>query len=226
MSEDRIIELSRIERQLILYVYFSSPRIKEKGEIQRWYGIPQSTMYKDLKDLRDAGLISVKYDSMLNEYVDDESESKYESEKDTKPRRKHLDRLNRLVRCLHELSNDEMDYDYETTDFIKGKVSCKDRYVEMFPEVSARTMERDFNVLTNIGYPMRYNRETQQYDFYDDSNSDMDDLGRVYGVFYDKEQRKLCRKCGDGYDYEIQRNYLEEIRGKRLGLPLEEWEPY
>lgn len=229
-----IIELKKIERQLVLYKYFGSDCIKEKDEALSLYGIPTSTIYKDIKDLTDAGLISIRYDATLKEYVRSDARDKYDISNEKPTRARHLLKLRRLGRCMRELYNDPTSYEYEFDDeddenysvvFIRGEKSCKDYYRELFPDVSARTMERDFITLTRIGYPIRYNRELQRYDFFDAMSLDSD-YCTVPGVFYDKEKGQLCRKCGEYYDMELQENYLESIRGMRAGLPVDEWAPY
>ena len=61
-----VIELNKLERQIILYQYLNSPVIKGKLDQEELYGIPVSTIYKDMRDLRDAGLIHIKWKSGLN----------------------------------------------------------------------------------------------------------------------------------------------------------------
>lgn len=233
MGEEKIIVLKKIERQLILYRYLGSPCIKMRDEVLSLYDIPASTIYKDMKDLTDAGLINLRYDAELDEYVCSQKANNYDPSKDKPNRVKHLKRLNRLARCLDELTNDPMSYEYTDEDeegnydviFIKGEKSCKEHYMEMFPNESVRTMQRDFITLTNAGFPVRYNREFGCYEFFTFGEYE-DDYYFVDGVFKDSETGKICRKCGGYNDYEIQENYFESIRGKRKGLPRDEWEPY
>jgi hypothetical protein len=59
--EEYKIVLTKIERQIVLYKYFNSPRIKGKINSKELYGIPVSTIYKDLKDLKDADLVYIKW---------------------------------------------------------------------------------------------------------------------------------------------------------------------
>lgn len=239
MEEEKIIELKKIERQLILYKYFDSPCIKMREKALSLYGLPASTIYKDMKDLTDAGLINLTYDEFSDEYVwaEDGNENKYNPAADKPCRVRHLNRLYRLGRCMRELYNDPMgfecifedDHGYEgeliDVKFRKGEKSCKDIYQELFPGLSARTMERDFQTLTRIGYPIHYNRELQSYEFYEEFDEEWEEYPYIYGVFRDKETGKLCRKCGEKYDLDMQENFLESIRGKRQGLPLDEWMP-
>lgn len=218
MSET-IIVLKKIERQLILYKYFSSPCIKENCDLEKHYGIPTSTIYKDKKDI---------YDAVYNK--------SYDEHKDKPTRVRHINRLRRLIWCLDNLNNDPTVYEYvyddpfdshndaHTVVFDMGKKSCKDYYFERYPELSISTMQRDFRLLTRIGYPIRYNPVLQKYDFYEESFDG--DYPYVAGVFYDNEKRRLCRRCGEYYDNELQENYEAAIIGMRSGRPVEEWEPY
>lgn len=233
MSEERVIVLKKVERQLILYRYFSSQRIKEANEIFEYYGIPVSTMYKDLADLRDAGLGAFKYDKNGNMFVEVKEASEYDPKADKPTRVRHLNRLKRLAMCMDGLYNDPMTYEavYDNPEddedysivFYRGEKSCAECYREMFPDVTARTMQRDFQTLSNIGYRISYNRILRQYDFYE-APTDVDDWW-VEGVFRD-ETGKLCRRCSPNTDFEMQENYQEAIEGMRMGLPRDEWEPY
>lgn len=175
--EEQIIQLKKIERQLILYKYFSSPCIKEKTEAMSLYGIPTSTIYKDMADLRDAGLVSIEYNEAGREYVRSSREKSYDATKDKPTRVRHLARLKRLAWCMDNLSNDPTTYEYEYEDpmnpdndnhtvvFDMGKKSCKDCYFQEFPGLSISTMQRDFKILSRIGYPIKYNFVLQKYDF-------------------------------------------------------------
>lgn len=225
MAENRKIYLKKLERQLIFYKYFGSPCVKERKKALSLYGIPVSTIYKDMKDLTDAGLINLVFDSVKEEYVCNNQEHVYDAGLDKPNRRKHLKRLRRLGICMRELCNDpaEVGYDENNRSYIKkGAKSCKDYYHELFPEESVRTMQRDFQVLTRIGYPIRYNRELQRYDFYDDRDYDWE-CPYIAGIYREAETGKLCRICGGENDLEMQYNYIEEVRGMRQGLPEEEW---
>lgn len=228
------IELNKIERQIILYRYFTSPAIKGKLDSRELYGIPVSTIYKDMKDLKDAGLINIKWKPGSNgsqgEYVTvygnrdsgkdserisvDHNDTKPGTAMDTGARLRHLRRLKRLCIMTDKLSNDELSVDYFAGKIQRGK-SCMEHYRELFPGLSDRTMERDFQTLSRIGYPIRYNRELRYYEFYE--VIDEEDPW-VYGVWYEKETGKLMRSAGGDYDMSKQETHMDEIMDIRKGL--------
>ena len=228
------IELNKIERQIILYRYFTSPADKGKLDSKKLYGIPVSTIYKDMKDLKEAGLINIKWkpgsDGSQGKYVtvygdcgtDTDAEKISKDHNDANPdtpsgtgaRLRHLKRLERLCIMTDKLSNDELSVDYFEGKIQRGK-SCREHYRELFPGLSDRTMERDFQTLTRIGYPIRYNRELRYYEFYE--VVDEEDPW-VYGVWYEKETGKLMRRTGDDYDMSKQETHMDEILDIRQGL--------
>ena len=67
-------------------------------------GIGRRMIQRDLKDLKDAGLVSVNYVRKAQGYVKEKQRPKFNE--DTEPRRKaHLKRLNRLGRLMSGLEN-------------------------------------------------------------------------------------------------------------------------
>lgn len=65
--------------------------------------------------------------------------------------------------------------DYPEGTIRRGK-TCKDYYKEMYPKLSDRTMQRDFQVLSRVGFPIRYNRSLRYYEFFEEDL----EPGRVY----------------------------------------------
>ncbi len=226
MEEYKIV-LTKIERQIVLYKYFNSPRIKGKINSKELYGIPVSTIYKDLKDLKDADLVSIKWRPGKNggegKYVrlwGDEKNSSQEKKRDTckdsKRRTNHLHRLSRLCNLITTLWNEELQVDYCDGTIKKGK-TCRDHYKEMYPELSDRTMQRDFKTLSRVGFPIRYNRSLRYYEFFEDD----EEWPWVGGVFYDKKERKLKRIVSEKTDCPKQSLHMEEILDIREGLNCE-----
>ncbi len=73
----------------------------------------------------------------------------------------HLKRLNRLGTLMSGLSNEDIPLwekkDNEESGDVQEYVTAKDSYKELFPGLSERTRQRDFQVLRNIGYNVFYN---------------------------------------------------------------------
>jgi hypothetical protein len=151
-------------------------------------------LQRDVKDLIDAGLISVMFSKEKQAYIKSNQEVSFHEDKKKPNRTKHLKMLNRQGTLMRKLNNEEIrseeKYDRKTY------TSCKDVYEQLFPEESARTRQRDFQTLYRIGYPIKYNRKIQYYEFYDNTGNRME-----FGVF--KEDGQLKRKMG-ATDFEEQ----------------------
>ncbi len=152
--------MEKIERQLRLYELVCGYAITSFEAIEKEF--PNSgrrTIQRDLRDLKDAGLVSVNYVRKAQGYVKEKQRPKFNE--DTEPRRKaHLKRLNRIGRLMSELYNEDIPLwekkDNEEDGDVRDYVSSKDSYHELFPGLSERTRQRDFEVLSRLGYQVFY----------------------------------------------------------------------
>ena len=192
MSEEKII-LSKIERQILLYETFCNFTGWELETIYEVLPISRRTLQRDVKDLTDAGLISVRFSKKEQSYVPSEKEIQFHEDTENKYRNRHLKRLSRVGKLIMSLYNDEVS---EEKRFVRSDyISCKDHYQQLFPNISTRTMERDFLIMNRLGYHIKFNRQIQYYEFYDNSNYRVD-----FGVF--KEDGVLKRIINnEAYDY-------------------------
>lgn len=115
-------------------------------------------LQRDLADLRDGGLVSVKYSRKGRGYVKTGIPKFNEN---VPPRRKaHLRRLNRLGRLLSELKNEDiplwMKKDNQADGCMEQYVTAKDCYQELFSGLSERTRQRDFETLRRLGHQISY----------------------------------------------------------------------
>ena len=166
-------KMPKIERQLRLYKLVCGYAITEFTAMEEVFSYKNKRMIqRDLKDLRDAGLVSVKYSRKAKGYVKEKKMPEFNSE--TKPRRQaHLKRLNRLGTLMEMLVNEDIPLwekkeNEEEGDFREYQTS-KDSYNELFPGLSERTRQRDFEVLRNIEYGVFYDHKDHcfyQDDFY------------------------------------------------------------
>lgn len=177
----KLVPLKKIERQLLIFHIFIHNTFVQFDTVKYWLKADDSylrTFYRDLKELNDAGLITTYYDYDEKGYID-----KGMSEISSVARGRyleHLTRLNRLGRCMTELTQDDVDeplleaqiYDKEWWNDEVGQewyidvntlYSCKDCYKELFPNVSERTMQRDFKLLSKIGYEISFNPNLHYY---------------------------------------------------------------
>ena len=154
-------KMERIDRQLRLYELVCSYAVTGFETIEEAFpGIGRRMIQRDLKDLKDAGLVSVNYVKKAQGYV----KQRPEFNEDTKPRRKaHLKRLNRIGRLMSELYNEDIPLwekkDNEEEGDVRDYVTSKDSYNELFPGLSERTRQRDFEVLCRIGYQVTYDHQ-------------------------------------------------------------------
>lgn len=174
MSKKNSIVLTRLERQLLLYDIFYYLEEVERRDITDRLPIDVRMMQRDLQDLTDAGLIKIKYSGKQKAYIRNGVPA---ASYGTEARRKaHLQRLRRIGILMHCLENDEVDVKEL---FQRGNyISCAEHYRELFPEVSERGRQRDFNVLCRIGYPIVYIREIGYYAMWCENR-----LRNTFGVF-------------------------------------------
>lgn len=156
MEESR----SRIERQLRLYELVCGYAITSFEAIAEVFpDMSRRMIQRDLKDLKDAGLVSVKYVRKAKGYVKEKQTPGFNEK--TGPRRKaHLKRLHRIGRLMRELYNEDIPLyekkDNEAEGEVQEYVTSKDSYNELFPGLSERTRQRDFHVLCRLGYQVFY----------------------------------------------------------------------
>lgn len=220
----KALVLKKVERQLIIYKYLASGRLLEREDVLHLYDIPTSTIYKDIQDIEDSGYIKLKYNENNRLYEESNEKSTYNENEDRPNHRAHIKRLARLIWCMRFLFNDlpEIDYDENGKPYIKQEKTCADYYMEQFSDESIRTMNRDFETLTRIGYVVKYNRVLGRYDFFDDDFYTWEDYPWCYGVFYSKKYG-LCKLIGEEYDMPIQDNLEEETLAIKNGTYEENW---
>ena len=163
---ENLIELNQVERQLILYDVFQTFDKVTYGDIRFVFKkIDKRTLQRDVRDLMNAGLISVKYSKSEQAYlqVGEPSDAITTDKKISEKKRKHLKRLRRLAGCMR----------------LVNEANPVDLYFEMFPESSERMRQRDFETLRHIGYEAGYDRNYGEYIVQNDYVSAYDG----YGIF-------------------------------------------
>lgn len=158
--------LPRIERQLRLYECVCRCGITVFGIVCEFFPYNMRLLQRDLADLRDAGLVAVKYSKKAGGYI--KTGVPAFDQKAAPRRRAHLVRLNRLGRLMSELENEDVPWEEKKENQENGEeqeyFTAKDSYNQLFPGLSERTRQRDFEVLRNIGYWVRYNVEEHYFD--------------------------------------------------------------
>ena len=114
------VKISKLERQLRLYEILLPYAIAEFGVICQVFPYNKRLLQRDLADLKDAGLVAVKYSRKGKGYVKMGIPGFKE---DAPPKRKtYLKKLNRLGRLLSELVNEDVSLDEKKENQAEGNL--------------------------------------------------------------------------------------------------------
>lgn len=154
----------KLHRQLKLFHIFYFSQVIEMADIKSLICVSDKTIFRDINELKEAGLIDVEYSKKHNGYVH-KRERKCPFDEPmvfkSEPKNLHIGRLRRLARIMIDFRwHEEIPY-YELEG--EEQKSCSDLYRELFPELSKKTMQRDFKDLNEIGYEIRYSKYDKCY---------------------------------------------------------------
>ncbi|AKL94573.1 transcriptional regulator [Clostridium aceticum] len=145
-------------RQLLLFHMFYYSEVLEPIEIKSLLKVSNRTIARDLHELQRAGLINVVFSKKEKGYI--HQDNRYPCAKqplvfsENKANNRHLEKLIRLATIMIELAgHTEISY-YDCSP--KEQETCSSWYKKKFPNVSKRTMQRDFQELSKIGYEISY----------------------------------------------------------------------
>lgn len=161
-------KIPKISRQLILLHIFLCSKVIKIKEITNLIKINNKTILRDLQELQNAGLLSIKFSRKEKGYIHINNDNCCTFSEpifsDNKAKNIHLEKLIRLatimieLRCHEGLHCNENGY--------KNGETCSSWYKRKFPNVSRKTMQRDFIELDEIGYEIKYNRSEKCYMVY------------------------------------------------------------
>lgn len=160
--------MEKVSRQLILFHIFFCCTVVEWIEITNLIEVSRRTILRDINDLKNAGLINIRYSSRQKGYVhvDYKNSCPFLAPVygDNKKENMHLDKLIRLATIMMGL-RDHIEEPYDPYDpyQVKDQETCSSWYKKQFPHISTRTMQRDFKQLNMIGYDISYDREQGCY---------------------------------------------------------------
>ena len=186
---------SKMIRQLSLYQNIRKTWYHGPDELMERFKISRRMLQRDLKDLRDAGVIRLTLDKKDNNYIE-ASEPPVFDESVTGRRHQHLVRLKRLITLMDNLERTDMDkishYESELEDYDWYKEcmvedpekfppedlgdppvmpvleDIKASYYSLFPESNERMRQRDFSALNDAGYTIYYSHKYKTIIFEDD----------------------------------------------------------
>lgn len=143
------------QRQLLLYeILYASHEVTIDDLMSRLKS-SKKTIQRDIEDLTDAGLIKLRYSRKDKSYKHEVATGVI-AEPEGTARYAHLKKLRRLAIFMEELS-DASDCSFDV------EYNCKERYFELFPDVSERTRMRDYEILAGIGYTIRWDEYEKRH---------------------------------------------------------------
>lgn len=182
---------SKMTRQLQIYYLLTTSKIIGPDDIMNTFRITRRMLQRDLKDLRDCGLINVKYDRASDNYIIAGDAVFDETAKDR--RKQHLIRLYRIGSLIHQLGKVSSDgiriyetileeYELSVQDSLSDPINnppedvpdkpepldlpdIKGKYYELFPDSNERTRQRDFEEMNRAGFNIYYSRRHKAFIF-------------------------------------------------------------
>lgn len=193
----------KMARQLQIYDIIAGIRngaVYSPTEIMSSFGISRRMLQRDLKDLRDCGLINVKYDKTKDQYVLDEDTV---FDNTASPRRKqHLLRLYRigtLIHCLTRTDSDSLEkYEYGVKEFEEYLEDAKEDPESNSPE-DIESM-REFYIPQDFEF---YDLKAEYYSLFPDSNErtrqrDFEEMNRAgFEIYYSRKYKSFI------YEYDF-----------------------
>ena len=144
-EQERVSKTSRVLSVYHLFIYCREVSLQE---FSLSFGVGQRTAVRDIRLLRQAGVLKARFDRTTQAFLPVSLELFPMEEQENKTRQKYLEKLRRLcilMRRMIEESGDGMD---------KNSL-----YRESCPGVSDRTRQRDFKELEKLGYSAWYDWE-------------------------------------------------------------------
>lgn len=188
MEKDHI---SKMTRQLKIYYRLTASQIIGPDDIMREFDISRRMLQRDLKDIRDCGLLNIKLDRAKNNYL--KTNDAIFDESASNRRRSHLLRLYRIgtliwafphisIDTLHIYENLLEEYEDALQDSLNDPklyppeelpdkpdlpdlADLKAQYYKLFPESNERTRQRDFEELNRAGFKIYYDRKYKAFFF-------------------------------------------------------------
>ncbi len=187
-----------MSRQLKIYDIVSGIKndvICSPTEIMSSLGISRRMLQRDLEDIRDCGLINVKYNKTQDRYVLNDKPSN--NDKVITPRRmQHLVRLHRIGTLLHSLSRT----DTEDFDRFENGVEIFEEYLEDVKDDLENNSPEDIEMMKEFYIPQDfefYDLKAEYYALFPDSNErtrqrDFEEMNRAgFNIYYSRKYRSF-----------------------------------
>ena len=132
----------RTARILSTYHFFRYCEEVELNTLQKAFSVSAKTAQRDMELLRRAGVLRVRFDKKRIAYVPASFKLEPMAEEKNETRRQYLAKIRRICVFMAELEGCDG--------------SPITLYRSLFPSLTARTRQRDFAALKELGYGLRY----------------------------------------------------------------------
>ena len=139
---------TKTSRILSVYHLFLNCEEVSSQEFSLSFGVSRCTALRDLRLLRQAGVLEVRWDRMRQAYVPVTLEPFPLEEQDNKTRQKYLEKLRRLCLLMRRMGEEDAEDGMDKVEL----------YREVLPGIPDRTRQRDFRELEKLGYKVKYQR--------------------------------------------------------------------
>ena len=135
-------KVSKTSRVLSVYHLFLNCAEVSLQEFSLSFGVGQRTALRDIRLLRQAGVLRARYDRTAQAFVPVSLELFPMEEQENETRRKYLEKLRRLCVLMRRMAEED---DW-------NGMNKTDLYREVLPGIPDRTRQRDFKELEKLGY--------------------------------------------------------------------------
>lgn len=149
----------------VFHIFYYCKVVQYEEFANTGINLSRKTIIRYVNELEDAGLLHVIFSKKENGYIhiDDSRHCPFLPPKYTQSERQnaHLNKLIRFVTIM--VTADDTEYSCWDEEEIPKEDAFIAWYKSIFPDVSRRTMYRDFQELNKIGYKIRYDSFDKQY---------------------------------------------------------------
>lgn len=187
----------KMARQLQIYDLLAGVQngaVYSPSEIMSSFGISRRMLQRDLKDLRDCGLINVQYDKSTDKY--NLAETLPSDESIPIRRRQHLERLFRIGTLIHGLTRT---YTNELERYKSG-VQEFEEYLEDVKDDPENNSPDDIEMMREFYIPQNfefYDLKAEYYSLFPNSNErtrqrDFEELNRAgFNIYYSRKYKSF-----------------------------------
>ena len=146
VEQEKVSKTSRVLSVYHLFLYCEEVSLQE---FSLSFGVGQRTAVRDIRLLRQAGVLKARYDRKAQAFLPVSLEPFPMEEQESGTRQKYLEKLRRLCILMRRMAEEDD----------SNGMNRNDLYREILPGVSDRTRQRDFKELEKLGYSACYIQE-------------------------------------------------------------------